>query len=151
MLMAGVAIGWGRRPLLVAGLAVGIPTLALRGLGIWAPDRFSPLWNEAWTVPAVIGCILARVFREGPINFVCVQGAVAAYHLLGVAYAHAYQISEYLSRSSVTSTEGPLTSVADCLYYSFSTLGYGDIIPTDRVSRWLGIDEAITANPSWRS
>jgi hypothetical protein len=70
---------------------------------------------------------------------------------LGVAYSHAYQISEYSSSSSVTSTEGPLTSVADCLYYSFSTLGYGDIIPTDRVSRLLGIDEAITANPSWRS
>ncbi|HTR00098.1 MAG TPA: potassium channel family protein [Candidatus Acidoferrum sp.] len=150
MVMAGVAIGWGRRPLLIAGLAVGVPTLLVRWLEYLVPGRINPVWDEAWTIATVlvIGYILlAQVFRDGPINFVRVQGAVAAYLLLGVAYAHAYQISEYLNSASVTSTEGPLNSLADWLYYSFatlSTLGYGDIIPTSKVSRLLAIGEAIS-------
>jgi hypothetical protein len=150
MLIAGVAIGWGRRSLLIAGLAVGIPTLVVRWLAVQFPARLSPVWNEAWALASVlvIGYIvLAQVFREGPINFVRVQGAVAAYLLLGVAYAHAFQIAEYFNSSSVTSTEGAMTNVVDWLYFSFatlSTLGYGDIIPTGRFSRMLAIGEAIS-------
>jgi len=46
-----------------------------------------------------------------------VQGAVAAYLLLWVAYAHGYQITEYFNASSVTSTtEGPMTSLVDWIY-----------------------------------
>ena len=117
----------------------------------WAsPGGFSPVWNDAWTFAAIlaIGCILlAQVFRAGPINAVRIQGAVAAYLLLGVAYAHGYQITEYFNASSVTSTEGPITSVVEWFYFSFSTLstlGYGDIIPTGRTSRTLAISEAIS-------
>ena len=76
-----------------------------------------------------------------------IQGAVAAYLLLGVVYAHGYQITEYFNASSVTSTEGPMTSVVDWIYYSFSTLstlGYGDIIPTGRTRRMLAIGETIS-------
>ena len=150
MLIAGVAIAWGRRSLLVAGIAVGIPTLVIRWLTFLLPGHLSPVWNELCTVAAtlVIGYIvLAQVFREGPINFVRVQGAVAAYLLLGVAYAHAYQINEYFNPSAVTSTGGPMTTLVDWIYYSFctlSTLGYGDIIPTSRSSRMLAIGEAIS-------
>ena len=76
-----------------------------------------------------------------------IQGAVAAYLLLGVAYALGYQITEYSNASSVTSIERPMTSVVDSIYYSFctlSTLGYGHIIPTGRTSRVLDIGEAIS-------
>jgi hypothetical protein len=150
MLIAGVAIAWGRRGLLLLGVAVAIPTLVVRWLGLLLPGRLSPVWNEVCTLAAilVVGYILlAQVFRTGPINAVRIQGAVAAYLLLGVAYAHAFQITEYLNSSSVTSTEGPMTNVIDWLYYSFatlSTLGYGDIIPTGRISRMLAVGEAIT-------
>ena len=94
-----------------------------------------------------------QVFRAGLLNAVRIQGAVAAYLLLGVAYAHGYQITKYLNASSVTFTEGPLTSVVDWIYYSFctlSTLGYGYIIPSGRTSRMLAIGGAIYSS-SWRS
>lgn len=150
MLIVGVAIAWGRRWLLLAGIAFAIPTLVFRWLAYLSPSRFSPVWNEALTAASILVIayiVLAQVFREGPINFVRVQGAVAAYLLLGVAYAHAYQINEHFNPSAITSTEGPLTTVVDWIYYSFSTLstlGYGDIIPTSRSSRMLAIGEAIT-------
>jgi hypothetical protein len=92
MLIAGVAIAWGRRSLVIAGIVVGIPTLVFRWLALLSPGRFSPVWNEAWTVASILvvgHIVLAQVFRGGPINFVRVQGAVAVYLLLGVGYAHA--------------------------------------------------------------
>jgi hypothetical protein len=58
-----------------------------------------------------------------------------------------FQIAEYLNSSSVKSTEGELTSLIDWIYFSFatlSTLGYGDIIPTGRISRMLAVGEVIT-------
>ena len=76
-----------------------------------------------------------------------IQGAVAAYLLLGVAYALGYQITEYSNAFSVSSIEGPMTSVVDWIYYSFctlSTLGYGHIIPTGQTSRMLAVGEAIS-------
>jgi hypothetical protein len=63
------------------------------------------VWNDAWTIAAilVIGYIvLAQFFRAGPINAMrIIQGAVAAYPLLGVADAHSYQITEYFNASSL--------------------------------------------------
>jgi hypothetical protein len=134
----------------LTGIAIAVPTLVFRWLAWALPDRFSPVWNDSWTILAIVVIcyiLLAQVFRAGPINVVRVQGAVAVYLLLGVAYAHAYQINQYFNPSAITSTEGPLTNVVDWIYYSFSTLstlGYGDIIPTSRSSRMLAIGEAIS-------
>ena len=119
MLIAGAAIARGRGGLLTIGIAVAIPTLIFRWTAWASPGRVSPVWNEGWTIAAilVIGYILlAQVFRAGAINAVRVQGAVAAYLLLGVAYVHGYQITEYFNASSVTSTEGPMTSLVEWIY-----------------------------------
>lgn len=120
--------------------------ISLESVGV--AGRFSLAWNDGWTIAAIIGYILlAQVFRAGPISAVRIQGAVAAYLLLGVDYAHGYQITEYSNASSVTSTGGPMTSVVDWIYYSFctlSTLGYGHIIPTGQTSRMLAIGEGIS-------
>lgn len=150
MLVAGVAIAWGRQGLFGVAAIVAVPTLVFRLLQLFEPSRLVMLWSEIFTVLAIMTIwfvILAQVFREGPINRVRVQGAVAAYLLMGVGYAHAYRISEFFNPNSITSTEGPMTSFTDWLYYSFatlSTLGYGDIIPTGHSSRMLAIGEAIS-------
>jgi hypothetical protein len=133
-LIAGVAIGWGRRGLLTIAIAVAIPTIIFRWTAWAYSGSFSQVWNEARTIAdiLVVGYILlAPVFRASPINPVRVQGAVAAYLLLGVA----------------DGTKGPMTSVVDWIYYGFCTLrtlGYGDIIPTGPTSRMLAIGEAIS-------
>lgn len=150
VLITGVAIAWGRRRLLILGVLVATPTLILRWSLLFVPSQTLRLCTEAFGLVAilVVGYILlAQVFRDGPINAVRVQGAVAAYLLMGVAYAHAYLIASYFNPTAITSTEGGMTSFIDWIYFSFatlSTLGYGDIIPTGNASRMLAIGEAIS-------
>ena len=150
LLATGVAIGWGRRWLFTLGVLVTTPTLMLRWAQLFSSSQSLRLSTEICGVLAIltVGCILlAQVFRDGPINPVRVQGAVAAYLLIGVAYAHGYVIASYFNPTAITSTEGSMTSFVDWIYFSFctlSTLGYGDIIPTGPVSRMLAIGEAIS-------
>jgi len=150
LLIAGFGMGWGRPKLFFAALVVGTPTLAVRWAYYLHPGHQIELWAEILTLLTVlvIGYVLlAQVFREGPIDEVRVQGAVAAYLLMGVGYAHAYRIAEYFNPNAITSTEGRMSSFVDWIYYSFSTLstlGYGDIIPTGHTSRMLAIGEAIS-------
>jgi len=150
LLIAGVAIGWGRRRLFVAGVLAAIPALIVRWVALFVASPVMRVWVATLTLVAVlvIGYILlAQVFRDGPINAVRVQGAVAAYLLLGVGYADAYEISAYFDTKAITSTVGPMNSFVDWIYFSFSTLstlGYGDIIPTGQASRMLAIGEAIS-------
>ena len=150
LLATGVAIGWGRRRLFAIGVLVAIPTLILRWGLLISPNPSLRLGAEIFGVLAALTVgyiLLAQVFRDGPINAVRVQGAVAAYLLMGVAYAHAYVIASFFDPTAITSTEGVMTSFVDWIYFSFatlSTLGYGDIIPTGHASRMLAIGEAIS-------
>ena len=150
VLTGGVAIAWGRKWLLAAGVMVAIPAIVLRWLEWLTPGPRLNIWNEAGSLAAVVMIIvivLAQVFRGGRVSSTKVQGAVAAYLLLGIAYAHGYRIASLLDPSAITSTEGPLKSAVDWMYFSFSTLstvGYGDIVPTGRMSRMLAIGEAVT-------
>lgn len=150
LLVTGVAIAWGRRWLFILGIAVALPALLLRWSMLFSSSRAQWVWTEILSLFAVLTVgyiLLAQVFREGPINAVRVQGAVAAYLLLGVSYAHAYQISEFFNAAAITSTEGQMKSPVDWIYFSFSTLstlGYGDIIPTSHASRMLAVGEAIS-------
>lgn len=132
------------------GVLVAIPTLILRWGLLISPNPSLRLGAEIFGVLAALTVgyiLLAQVFRDGPINAVRVQGAVAAYLLMGVAYAHAYVIASFFDPTAITSTEGVMTSFVDWIYFSFatlSTLGYGDIIPTGHASRMLAIGEAIS-------
>lgn len=150
LLATGVAIGWGRRWLFAIGLLVAVPTVILRWSLLFSSSRALWLCAEICGLAAILTVgyiLLAQVFREGPINAVRVQGAVAAYLLMGVAYAHTYVINSYFDPTAITSTEGAMTSFVDWIYFSFatlSTLGYGDIIPTGHASRMLAVGEAIS-------
>ena len=69
------------------------------------------------------------------------------YLLLGAAYAFADQIDWFVNPAVFDSSEEPVKSFVDWIYFSFCTLsklGYGDIVPTSRMSRSLAIGEAIT-------
>ncbi len=150
VLLTGGAIGWGRPRLMMIGAAVVVPALVLRWAAWAVPGDKIVVWSEAGSLVAtvvIVYVLLAQVFREGPINLMRVQGAVAAYLLIGVAYAFAYQIDMHLNPAAVDSTVGKMNTFVDWIYFSFSTLstlGYGDIVPTSRLSRSLAIGEATT-------
>jgi hypothetical protein len=150
MLGTGVAIAWGQRRLFLIAAAIGAVTLAARWLAWAAPGTQIEIWDEVTSLASVLAIayvLLAQIFRKGPINVMRVQGAVAVYLLLGVAYAQAYQIAIRFDPTAISSSEGPVTQFRDWIYFSFSTLstlGYGDIIPTGRFTRSLAIAEAIS-------
>ena len=150
VLVTGSAIGWGRPRLMALGAMVVVPALVLRWAAWAAPGGRIQVWSDAGSLVAslvIVYVLLAQVFRVGPINLMRVQGAVAAYLLIGVAYAFAYQIDLHVNPAAVESTVGKMNTFVDWIYFSFctlSTLGYGDIVPTSRLSRSLAIGEAIT-------
>lgn len=150
LLVTGVAIAWGQRNLFAVAATVGAITLAARWLAWASPGPKIEICNEVASLISVLVIayvLLAQIFRKGPINVMRVQGAVAVYLLLGVAYAQAYQFVARFDPTAISSTEGPVTQFRDWIYFSFSTLstlGYGDIIPTGRFTRSLAIGEAIS-------
>jgi hypothetical protein len=91
--------------------------------------------------------VLSQTFRSGPITFHRIQGAVAAYLLLGVIWAVAYSLVDFLRPGSFSGLASAADGSRSWLYFSFVTLttvGYGDVLPVHPVARSLAILEAVT-------
>jgi hypothetical protein len=89
---------------------------------------------------------LARVFAPGPVTSHRLVGAVAAYLLVGVTWAHAYGLIEAVRHGSFQAAGGPVGAYPRFLYYSFVTLttvGYGDITPVSSAARSLSNLESL--------
>jgi voltage-gated potassium channel Kch len=90
--------------------------------------------------------VLTQVFRQGPITFHRIQGAIAAYLLLGLAWANAYDLIELARPGALRFPEGGGPTPIRLVYFSFVTLttvGYGDITPIHPAARSLAIAEAL--------
>ena len=91
--------------------------------------------------------VLAQTFRAGPVNFHRIQGAVAAYLLLGLAWALAYELVSLLAAGAFSFAGSGGPERPDFVYFSFVTLttvGYGDVTPVHPVARSLAVAEALT-------
>lgn len=147
LLTSGLAIGWSRSWLFYMGVLVGVTGLAVRWLAWWHPAI--SIFREPTSLAAIVILIvilLVRVFRKGPVSGSRLQGAVAAYLLLGLAWAHAYSIFALRHPQAFQSTETMSNTVASWTYFSFITLttvGYGDIIPKAPVARMIAVGEAL--------
>jgi hypothetical protein len=95
--------------------------------------------------------VLAQVFRKGPITWYRIQGAVAFYLLLGLAWAGAYELIElrwpdaFVPASSATMNQN-VDPTAQFVYFSFVTLttvGYGDVTAVHPFARSLVTLEAL--------
>jgi hypothetical protein len=150
VLISGVAIAWGQRHLFMLSSCVASVALAIRLAAWWIRTEQFALWREVVTLislAVICWVLLSQIFRAGIVTSARVQGAVAVYLLLGVAWAHCYQIANRLTPGSFQSSVGNRFSVVEWFYYSFATLttlGYGDIVPIKPVSRSLAIGEALT-------
>ena len=150
ILISGVAIGWGQRRLFVFSSCVAAVALVIRWMAWYIRTDDFALWREAATLASVaLICLvlLSQIFRSGIVTSARVQGGVAVYLLLGLGWAHCYQIANCLIPGSFQSSVGSFFSVVEWYYYSFATLttlGYGDIVPIKPVARSLAIGEALT-------
>jgi hypothetical protein len=141
--------GWLRRwlgALLAAGLL--LQALALAGLS---------------AIPAVIGnagamlslgmlaiAILVQVVSPGRITLRRIEGAIAAWVLVGLIFAAAYDLVDTLAPGAFERGGLPRAAAApqgDFLFFSFitlSTTGYGDLVPVHPMARALAVLEVIT-------
>jgi hypothetical protein len=74
-------------------------------------------------------------------------GGIAAYPLLGVAWAEAFALLEALRPGSFSGAVGLAEGGRGWFYFSFVTLttvGYGDILPVHPAARSLAMLEAVT-------
>jgi ion channel len=149
LLLSGAQALGGR----VLGRAVLMP-IAVVTIGIDFASRALPIGQgmvqgtRLLSLCLLLALVLAQTLRAGPVNFHRLQGAVAAYLLLGVIWAHAYSLTALLRPAAFS---GAVGSAADgpraWLYYSFVTLttvGYGDVLPVHPAARSLAMLEAVT-------
>jgi Ion channel len=93
--------------------------------------------------------VLLVMFRRGRVTWTRLQGGVAAYLLLGLAWSAAYQLVEELHEGSfhfLTPPKDLSQLSAKMAYFSFTTLttvGFGDITPLAPFARSLAIAEAL--------
>lgn len=101
----------------------------------------------------VILLLFTYIFGGRNVNMNTIMGAACLYILIGVAFAFAYLIVDYLAPNSFhASFKGSYQGVEDLLdrflYYSFvtlTTLGYGDITPVSQPARYLSVIEALVS------
>jgi hypothetical protein len=161
--LMAVASDVGFSALLVAGaltlrerrwMRLLVPPIAALALLIrWASAAGVPGDHTAWrelsgliTLSLFAAVVAAQVYRAGPVTHHRIQGAVAVYLLLGLAWASAYALLHHLRPGAFTGSLDAAALPHTWIYYSFVTLtttGYGDISPVHPVARSLAIAEAV--------
>jgi len=99
----------------------------------------------------LIVILLIDVFREGPIDFHRIQGAIAGYLLVGILWAHSYRLVALLEPSALVLGTHPISGsnialMHKFIYFSFTTLttiGLSEITPINPLVRSLVIVEAL--------
>ena len=154
VILAGITVldGLSRRTrrIMTAVILVGV---ALQG----------PSLGIAGDAPAVIGdagamlslsllaaAILRQTFAPGRVTLRRIEGALAAYLLIGVIFASAYDAVNALAPGAFEHGGVPLPSTpraGEFLFFSIitqTTTGYGDIVPVHPVARSLAMLQVIT-------
>lgn len=125
----------------------------LQGLALGAPGPAPSFWamcSAVLALMALAAAILHQVFAAGPITMRRIEGAIAAYLLLGLIFASIYDLLHRLVPEAFLHHGvllADLPSTGSYIFFSFVTLtttGYGDIVPVHPVARSLAVLEAIT-------
>ena len=146
----GTAIAWRNRKLFLLTSVAVIVALAFRW-DLWLrPTQTVRLLSASTGLVAIITLtvvLLWQVFRSGPVTVMRIQGAIAAYLLLALGWAHAYHIAELVDPNAFGIAGIDVSAPIHWMNYSFgvlTTLGYAGIVPTDPVAHTLCSAEAVT-------
>lgn len=89
--------------------------------------------------------VLLRTLSPGPITRRRVEGAVAAYLLIAMTFAFAYELMELVSPGSLEFAEGEPEVMDQAVGYfslvTLTTVGYGDVTPVSPLARRLAMLE----------
>jgi hypothetical protein len=136
-----------RSRVLLAVLALGVVvvSIAAAGLAIGSEDKGGHYFLNAVVAGTLPVVFVVRFRRVLYVNVQTVLGAVCIYIVIGIFFASLDAGLSQLSGRSFFSQASDGTS-SDFMYYSFITLttvGYGDLTPTLRAGRALGVTEAL--------
>lgn len=123
-------------------------------IGMWTDNIFinSPFHNISIFSGIlfyfyIIGLLLYYVFKQRNVAIELIYAALAGFLLLGIAWSNIYYLIYSIEPSSFTNLDiGHADLRYKLVYFSFitiSTLGYGDIIPTNAIAQSWCILEAI--------
>jgi len=155
ILVSGVAAVAKNRQTTAAVGGLVIASLTVRWLRLWVgggPLMVSDAFFSSLFCTTLAVVVMAQVLREGPITWYRIQGAVAFYLLLGLAWAFAYELVElrwpnaFLPPAAATANLND-DPTARFVYFSFVTLttvGFGDITAVHPLARSLVTMEALT-------
>jgi hypothetical protein len=138
--------------------SIGIAVIALVTIVVgwlaWGTE--SVLLRELRALVAVVYCatlataVLAQVFRSSEVRRNQIEGAIAAYLLIGLTFAFAYSFV-FLLRADAFTFAAPIlagdrSAAGRLFYFSFvtlTTMGYGDITPTISTTEMMATLEAL--------
>jgi Ion channel len=150
LLISGAATVSRQRLTLLTVSVITTAAIFVRWASWLAPSVVSEEWRRV-SLLASLGLlslmVLTQVFREGPITFHRVRGAMAVYLLLGLTWALAYEMVAHRQSGAFTGAVTGVDETQQWVYYSFVTLttaGYGDVTPVHPIARSLAMLEALT-------
>lgn len=149
LLSALFAVAGPRRTLL--GTVLVVPALVARWLHHFRPDLFP---KTVFFIAAlcfmvfVIAHLLHFVLRVVRVNAEVLCASIAAYLMLGLLWAMAYEVVAQNNPGAFAfGAPGQTLEGFTAFYFSFvtlSTVGFGDITPASRGARMLAVMEAVT-------
>jgi len=150
MLSSGVVAISQRHWARPATVGVAMVAIAAEWLARFSP---TPMFDAAAAltdfacVTILAALVFQMVLRAGSVTIHRIIGSVAAYILLGVAWAEIYWFLSIMVPGALSASSGAPLTRAHHLYFSFvtlTTLGYGDIVPVHPFARSLVMLEALT-------
>jgi hypothetical protein len=138
-----------KRSTAVVVSASAAAALAIRWTARLAPSLDLAAWTTAsslLTEVLLAAIVLKRVFQAGRINRQRIEGAIAAYLLMGAAWAEAYELVALAVPGAFLGTAVTGRGSQDFVFFSYITLttvGYGDITPVAPAARSLASMEAL--------
>ncbi|MDJ0848613.1 MAG: potassium channel family protein [Myxococcota bacterium] len=146
-----------RRWVLAVGLGIGVPAFAIEWISNYNPSTalvMANLFSFLFFLVFLAAVIAYEILHEDRIHLDTILGGITIYILFGIGWAFAYSVVEHLMPGSYPSGGVALQELRprfefvfpELLYFSFvtlTTLGYGDIAPTNPPARMLALFEAI--------
>lgn len=158
LLAAGVYSVSGRPAFVYCAIGLALPALTF--------EWFSNYYTTTWTVVVnltlmglfvafVASVILYEILDEEGVSLDTIFGGIVVYLLLGVGWAFGYAIIMHLNPGSFPLEGQGLQTLRESfeflpqelIYFSFvtmTTLGYGDMSPTNPIARTFAILQAVT-------
>jgi hypothetical protein len=140
LLISGVMSVTRQRAVPVAMSVLALTALLVGWLGFLYPLLVITVVKSALMIvflSSLVVIVLIEVFRDGRITTQRIQGAVAAYLLIGMVWAICYRLIELLKPDAFQHGSGVVVGAAssivtrECLFFSFgslTTVSYGGMI-----------------------